>query len=55
MLWQQKRTQLPTLNIDFAMENKAQKQQTNIQEQEFFVIIYAGERPSLSVFVEISV
>ena len=28
MLWQQKRTQLPILNIDFFTENKTQTQQT---------------------------
>ena len=36
MFWQQKRTQLPILNIDFARENKTQTQQTEHSEKGIF-------------------
>ena len=60
MLWRQKRTQLPILKIDFAMENKTQKQQTKHLETEVSFsnldLNTAREKPpSLSVFVEIFV
>ena len=60
MLWRQKRTQLPILKIDFAMENKTQKQQTKHLETEVSFsnldLNTAREKPpSLSVFVQIFV
>ena len=36
MFWQQKRTQLPILNIDFARENKTQTQKTEHSEKGIF-------------------
>ena len=59
MLWQQKQTQLAILTIDFALENKTQTQQTKYSVTENFYsnldLNTAVEKPSLSVFVEISV
>ena len=59
MLWQQKRTELPILDIDFAIENKAQTQQTKHSVTKVFCsnldLNTAGEKPSLSLFVEIFV
>ena len=59
MLWQQKQTQLAILTIDFALENKTQTQQTKYSVTEIFYskndLNTAVEKPSLSVFVEISV
>ena len=39
MLWQQKRTQLPILNIDFAIENKTRTKQTKHSVTGAFVLI----------------
>ena len=59
MLWQQKRTELPILDIDFAIENKAQAQQTKRSVTGVFCsnldLNTTGEKPSLSLFVEIFV
>ena len=59
MLWQQKRTQLPILNIDFPIENKTQTRWTKHSVTGVFcsnlALNSAGEKPSLSVFVEIFV
>ena len=59
MLWQQKRTQLPILNIDFPIENKTQTRWTKHSVTGVFCSNLAlnstGEKPSLSVFVEIFV
>ena len=50
---------LPILNIDFAVENKTQTQQTNYSVTRVFCssldLKTAGEKASLSVFVEIFV
>ena len=40
MLFQQKWTQLPILNIDFAAENKTQTQQTKHRVPGVFVLIF---------------
>ena len=48
---------LPTLNIDFAIENKTQTQKTKYSVTGVFCssidLKTAGEKPPLSVFVEI--
>ena len=52
ILWQQKRTQLPIFNIDFAKENKTQRQQTKYSVAGIFCsnldLNTAGEKPSSS-------
>ena len=57
MFWQQKRTQLFILMIDFAVESKTQTQQAKHSEKGIFCcnldLNTAGEKPSLSVIVEI--
>ena len=59
MLWQQKRKQLFILMIDFAIENKTQTQQAKHSVTGIFCcnldLNTAGEKPSLSVIVEIFV
>ena len=59
MLWQQKRKQLFILMIDFAIENKTQTQQVKHSVTGVFCcnldLNTAGEKPSLSVIVEIFV
>ena len=57
MLWQQKRTQLFILMIDFAVESKTQQAKHSVTG--IFCcnldLNTAGEKPSLSVIVEIFV
>ena len=59
MLWQQKRTQLFILMIDFAIENKTQTQQAKHLVTGIFCsnldLNTAGEKLSMSVIVEIFV
>ena len=59
MLCKQKRTQLPIITIDFAVENKTRRQLTNHSVTGVICsnldLNTAGEKPSLSVLVEIFV
>ena len=59
MLCKQKRTQLPIITIDFAVENKTRRQLTNHSVTGVLCsnldLNTAGEKPSLSVLVEIFV
>ena len=59
MLWQPKQTQLPILNVDFAIEEKKQTKQTKHSVTGIFCssleLNTAGEKLSLSIFVEILV
>ena len=59
MLCKQKRTQIPIITIDFAVENKTRRQLTNHSVAGVLCsnldLNTAGEKPSLSVLVEIFV
>ena len=59
MLCKQKRTQLPIITIDFVVENKTRRQLTNHSVTGVLCsnldLNTAGEKPSLSVLVEIFV
>ena len=59
MVCKQKRTQLPIITIDFAVENKTRRQLTNHSVTGVLCsnldLNTAGEKPSLSVLVEILV